>query len=465
MPPTDPLETREMFLQKLASQKNIIDYNISIFQAEHGQLLLHYLYYQSHLSDKQLHNLFTTLSYSEITDHLQGGFFNLKNNLQKTLLNNAQLISLLTKASGHFFEGVFSVPAINSCQWIINHLQSEQGAFYKGMNAENKSNTYYAINLNSISEILDKDSYTAFVSAYNLLSIDKTAPIMKLKRVRTYQQIADHSLMHIKQVPLALESAHQQLSLARQRADLPEINTNVDIDDNCKMISALFNATRQFNRDDFASSAFKALEDIQQNFWNQNTKKAKDYLLMIHTLIKRLQYQWHDPDYLLLLRIANQFVANEKNSAATIVHEMINCHFHCSIDDFYNLYFLSSDRRFLDIAKSAATEAISVINSNLENYPELLITIMNYQNSQNFIVIRGSNFESVFWQQQLMSGFKPSSHIYAIANNCTGPDTLKFPVSEQTEATVYHTDAHQNFFQENDNKTYHSLDHLLKDFP
>ena len=440
-----------------------------IFLAEQYRYLLFYLLHYDATSPQKnsqtIYALFSSLTDSGIIDHFEGGFFNSAHNCEKSLANNATLINLFTAAAGHFFEGVFSVPAIHSAQWVINNLQSPDGAFFQTMAAENSLNNYYKLDRESVKNILDQDSFTAFASAF---SIDDgpTFSTNNIIRQRSTQQIAEHALLHIKQVPLALEDAKQQIALFRKTKITPTINHTISCKSNGKTISALFNAARQFNRDDFATAAFSALQDIQQKLWSDNKLLNDDnnileadtasYLLIIHALLKRLQYQWNDLDFHWLKQISEQF----SDTAENIVKAMIKDNIDSTVDDFYNLYLLTSNQRFLTLAESIIGEVQIILKTNPEKYPQLLITLTSYLASQNFIIIRGSNYQSSHWLDQTTTGFNPSNYIYAVANSNLGFEKNSNSLIDKIHAVV-------RPFKSLQNKapiTYYSLDDLLADY-
>ena len=407
--------------------------------------------------NNQTHSLFIHVVNSEIYDHIDDGFFSPTDD-SKSLNANANLINLLTKASGYFFEGIFSVPAINSAQWAIQHLQSKKGAFFNGTKSDQTSSEYYNMDFELIKKLLDNDGFIAFSAAYCINEKTNETPSFKIRRINSYPQISDLTSMHIKQVPLALESARQQLISARQNKIFPDINLNICCYDNCKIISALFIAARQFNRDNFSTAALYALNDIQQNYWNNTVKNTKHYLSLLNALIMRLQYQWDDNDYQRLIKIGNYLVESE--NADTIIQTIKTNPLDSTIDDLFNLYFLSFNENYLALAKSLAKkmyryqEASSTINISF------LSSIMKSASIQNFIVIRGSKYEATYWQQQLNSGYKPYNHVYAIPETDSEALNTNFPIPDKTQGTVYHFNNEQQTKQ----PVLQSLDSLLNTY-
>jgi len=383
----------------------------------------------SSLHEDQAHALFTQIVNSEIYDYIDGGFFS-TSDYTKSLSINTNFINLLTKASGHFFEGNFSVPAINSAQWLIQHLQSETGAFFNRTQSDQLSTDYYEMNFELIRQSLDSDGFTAFSTAYAIKEKSN-----KIHRINSYQKVSELTSMHIKQVPLALESARQQLIIVRQNKTFPSIDQNVCCYDNGKIISTLFIAARQFNRDSFSTAALYALKDIQLNHWDNEAKKTKHYLSLVNALIMRLQYQWDDNDYHWLIEIGNHLV--ESTNADNIIQAIETNPLDSTIDDLFNLYFLSFNEAFLRLANALANkmyryqDASSIINICF------LSSIMKSSSLQNFIVIRGSKYEATYWQQQLNSGYKPYSHVYAIPKTDSKTLNTNFPITDKTQGTVY----------------------------
>lgn len=418
----------------------------------------------SHSSDKspslnedKTHTLFIQAVSSEIYDHINGGFFSSQDD-SKSLTTNTLLINLLTKASGHFFEGNFALPAINSAQWIIQHLQSKTGAFFNGTKSDQTSIEYYKINFEFIKTLLDKDSFIAFSTAYGINKNTDEIPSSKIRRINSYQQISNLTAMHIKQVPLALESARQQLISARQNHKFPAINQHINCYDNCKIISALFMAARQFNRDNFSAAALDALTDIQQNYWDNTVKNTTLYLSILNALIMRLQYQWDENDYQWLIKIGNQLIESE--NADTILLAIKTNPLDSTVDDLFNLYFLSFNESFLALANSIASKMYHYQETSSAMSTSFLSSMIKSTSIQNFIVIRGSKYEATYWQQQLNSGYKPYNHVYAIPESDSETLNVNFPIANKTQGTVYHFNSDQQTKQ----PVLQSLDSLLNTY-
>ena len=84
-----------------------------------------------------------------------------------------------------------------------------------------------------------------------------------------------------------------------------------------------------------------------------------------------------------LLKIAGAFTNHLKNLTTEIVQAMIEHNIDSSVDDFYALYFLSSNDYFLQIAKTTAEKMYALLITNPENYPQLLIALIKHQSRQN----------------------------------------------------------------------------------
>jgi len=438
--------------------QSIIDKTVKpIFLAQHLHLLLNFCSNISSAQDHDVHKLLLSLVNSDNYDHLEGGFFNPQSSktntqpdFQKTLINNANFINLLSHASGYFFEGLFSVPAINSAQWVINNLQSPTGAFYKAMNNDTLAE-YYSIELSQIKQQLDSDCTTAFLSTYGIDEL-ATVPINRITRKRSYQQVSEATGMHIKQVPLALEAARQLLSLSRDSNKVPQIDNTIHIIENSKIISALYNAARQFNRDDFASAATLALTDIHSRKPDNDSFSDNECLALLSTLLHRLQYQWNDQDYQWLKQLSLKVVKKPDS----IIQSIKEHDFNNIITDFFNLYILTSDPLFLTTAHSVRDSLHEQLTKTTDYNPSQLLALLKAQSEHYCIIIRGSKHESLFWLQQLATGFKPANFVFAIANDCNGISNELFPEVTTTQAVVCTTN--------NTVKTYLSLDNLLSDF-
>ncbi len=414
------------------------DHDELFFSPQYYYFLLHCLQLkqdQSSASEK-LHSLFLSLANSHCHDHIEGGFFD--GSLKKSLKSNAIYLSLFSDFSGCFFDGFFSIPAIQSAQWLINNLQAEEGVFYQCMGTENDDvlSDYYTLKPEEMEKLLDQDSRLAFMSAYNL-SPQEPVNQMTLTQARSFQQIAEDTNLHIKQVPLALENALQLLSFAKKHVTSPAIDCSISLQDNCRAITSLFKAARQFNRDDFSKSALVAIESLYHLFPYHKITDCADYLLLLHALLTRLQYQWCDNTFQWLEKLACQFikspVANTETIIQTIVHEQLIS----AINDFFILEVLIGKIDFQVMAASISTKIKGMVLDNSKIQPTLLTTFLQTLIQSHLIIITGKAYEAGYWSQQISSDFNPSNNIYVIAGNVAVPHHLQFPSADKTIATIY----------------------------
>ncbi len=419
---------------------------------------------------EHLRAVFTSLTNSDIHDPIEGGFFytiNKKKSIseshRKTLYQNALMIAVFTEFSGFFHEGLFAAPAINAAVWIINNLLSENNLFYLEMNSENAQQDYYAIDIGTLNNYLDPDSCTAFMSAFGITKQDLPCS-SKLKQVKTWQQIAKHTSLHIKQVPLALENARQLLLIARTHRQPPDIIKTISIKDNCKVIITLLKAAHQFNRDDFATAAVNALDSLLLEFPIRQINGISNYLIVIHTLIVRLQHQWCEQLFQILKQLAEQFLNTIQPSSNNIVQTMVNEQIDYCFDDFNILLHLTRNNHFQVLALSISNKIHRIVNEQTDTHFNLLIVRMKSLSTQHVIVIRGKTYEVNHWLQQLVTGFKPLNHVYAIPNNYQSPDPEHYPDTAKVQAYIHPFSSDPMCSRENSGVTVTSLRNLLENY-
>jgi len=413
-------------------------------------------------TSEELHQLFLSLTNSCCHDHIEGGFFD--GSLKKSLTHNAKFLTLFSDFSGYFFDGFFSVPAIHSAQWLINNLQSEEGIFYQGMGTDSDEllSDYYSIRSEELDNLLDKDSRTAFFSAYGIALNDSVIP-SKLTQIRSYKQVAEDTGLHIKQVPLALENALQLLSITRKNKTPPGINQTLSLVDNCRVIISLFKAARQFNRDDFSASALTALESLSQHFPSQEVTDCADYLLLLQTLIERLRYQWCENTFQRLETLAFQFLKSPANNTEKIIQTMEQEKLISCIEIFYTLALLTDNKDFQIRAVSVSIALENMILDNSTTNPILLTAYLRTLSQSHLILITGKAYDATYWSQQLSSGFNPSNNIFVIADNVTIPKHLRFPPGDKTRAIIYQLGSSKSK-QQKAKQAEDSLQNLLENY-
>lgn len=375
-----------------------------------------------------------SLSNSDSYDHLEGGFYNKsslpldddKFNHSKSLSNNANIIDIFLASSGIFIDTAFSVPAINSLQWLINNLQSPEGFFFLEMEAENKLSNYYLLSHQQIQQQLDTDTYLVFMSAYDLRSNNfKNAQPLKLHR--DFQQISEQTGHHIKHIPLVLESAHQQLISLRKQQLTPAIKLTFDLKYNAKIITSLYIAATLFNRDDFALAADKALANINLRFNTIKTITTDliDYQWLIQALLKCLSYQWSDDVFQWLLSLSVEMIQDP----CFIDSILSGSHSESIINDLNILYILSSQQIYFTTAQLLYKNLFTRLQEPSQSNDDLLLTLAATTMEPKVVIIRGQNFQITHWQQQISSSFKPQQSIFAVGNKSSGPDPKKFPIA------------------------------------
>ncbi|MFT5521847.1 MAG: hypothetical protein ACI9IA_002453 [Enterobacterales bacterium] len=372
------------------------------------------------------------LSNSELYDHLEGGFYNKnpivdgKFNQTKSLSNNAHIIDIFLAASGIFIDTTFSVPTINSLQWLINNLQSSEGFFFLEMEDENIRSNYYLLSHQHIKQQLDDDTYQVFMSAYNLQN-NNFKDAQPLKRHRDFQQISEQTGHHLKHIPLVLESAHQQLISLRKQQLSPPITLTFDLKSNANIISSLYVAASLFNRDDFALAADRALDNISKRFTDSKslTTNLIDYQWLIQALLKCLTYQWSDERFQWLLILTLEMIQDP----CFVDSILSDTHSESIINNLNTLYILSSQKIFLNTAQLLYKKLTSRLDESTLINADLLLTLAATTMKPKVVIIRGQNFQVTHWQQQISSGFVPQQFIFPVGNKFIGPDPKKYPIT------------------------------------
>jgi hypothetical protein len=391
------------------------------------------LYYSlgNKAAQSDLHDHLKALANSTMYDHLEGGFYtsslssNDKFNYTKSLSNNADIIDLFLIATGIFIDTTFSVPTINSLQWLLNNLQSPDGCFFLEMENEDIQSNYYLLNHELIQKQLDDDSYQVFMSAYNLKS-DSANNSLSLELHRNTEQISEQTGYHIKHIPLLLESAHQQLILLRKQQLSPNIDCLFNFKANSKIIHSLYIAATLFNRDDFAFAADKALTYITEHYNDPSALIANsiDKQWLIQALLTCLSYQWSDARFQWLLNLSLAMIETPR----FIDSVLSGSHSESIINDLNILYALSSQPIFLNTAELLTKQLMTQLKEKDHN-DHLLLTLAVTTKEPKVIIIRGQNFLVTSWQQQISSGFTPQQFIFAVGNKFVGPDPNRFPIS------------------------------------
>jgi len=196
-----------------------------------------------------------------IYDHLGGGFMRystdeywLVPHFEKMLYDNAQLLSLLTKAWKHTGSSLYRTRIFETVGWLLRDMTAEGGAFAAALDADSdgEEGLFYTWTAEEISALLDIETATTFGHLYDVRAHGNWEGRTILHRNHPKGGGDDGGLAEAKAVLLA----------QRDKRVWPGRDGKVLADWNAMMIAALAEAALAFDRPDWLAAAEHAFEII-----------------------------------------------------------------------------------------------------------------------------------------------------------------------------------------------------------
>jgi len=253
----------------------------------------------------------TQISYGGIYDHLAGGIARystdhqwLAPHFEKMLYDNAQYVSLLTRAWLKTENPLYVARIEQTIEYVLREMTSSNGCFTSSYDAdsEGEEGKYYVWNHAEIQQLLTPQEFKIFQTAY-----DVTAPgnweghtILNRTHDKTPATPENEKI---------LASARAKLWEVRNKRIPPQHDDKILADWNGLFITALAEASLIFDRKEWANAAARAFFECLNLFWKDgrlfhshragNTRHegtADDYAnlitasLALHALTGDLQY-------------------------------------------------------------------------------------------------------------------------------------------------------------------------------
>jgi uncharacterized protein len=274
------------------------------------EFLLHY-YHQNPENSEILDAITTTLikmAMGGIYDQVGGGFsrYSVDENwkvphFEKMLYDNAQLISLFSKAWMATPQPIFKQVVEETITFISRELTGPQGTFYAALDAdsEGEEGKFYVWTSQEFNEVLGNDAPLAreFFNIDGKGLWEKGNNILLLEG--TIEEFAASKEMDPDKLIQMVLGWKQKLLAEREKRTRPGLDNKVIVSWNGLMIGALIQAAATFKREEWLNMAEKAADIIIENAVGENGKLyhaltgnvpaidgfLEDYATMISALI------------------------------------------------------------------------------------------------------------------------------------------------------------------------------------
>ncbi len=219
--------------------------------------------------EKYLKKSLTKMAYGGIYDQIGGGFSRYSvddqwhiPHFEKMLYDNAQLVSLYSKASLTEKNDLYKNVVKETLAFIETELNANNGAFYssldadsKNINAELEEGAFYSWTLTEVKSIIPKD-FELFKEYYNMNAIgfwEKDHYV--LIKNQSDIEFALKNNITIKELEQKTNRWKAILSKARNKRNKPNLDDKILTSWNALMLQGYIDAYRAFDNDDYLEKA------------------------------------------------------------------------------------------------------------------------------------------------------------------------------------------------------------------
>ncbi len=389
-----------------------------------------------------------------IHDQLAGGFcrysvdaYWMIPHFEKMLYDNGALLAVYADAALATGDPFYSRIASDTAEWIVREMQSPEGGYFSSFDADSEGHEgkYYVWDRAEIERALTVEEYAAFAPHFGL---DREANFEGRWHLHTYvsvEEIAGRLGKPSKDVAALIDSARAKLLAVRTDRVPPARDDKILTAWNALTIRGMARAARALGREDFAASAWQALQFIRRNHW-------RDGRLLATSRDGRAQLPAYLDDYVYLAGavlelLAVRFSAEDLAFARELV-EVVLGHF---LDvDSGGLYFTSDEHeslihrsmsfgddatpsgngiaalvlqrmgyllgetRFLEASERILRAGWGSVERHPASHVALLLALEEYLNPTEIVILRGEPREIESWRADLAKVYAPRRLTLAI---------------------------------------------------
>lgn len=410
-------------------------------------------------------------------DHIGGGFFRYCvdeywdiPHFEKMLYDNGQLIKLMAEAGHYYAKGDWIQRVKQSLCWLSEQMQSEQATYYSALDADSmdekghsEEGAYYVWQLDDLKSLSEPEQKVA-KAYYGLADKPNFEVCWHLVCRSSMEEVSKQSGVHLKQLPLLIESVRQQLKAQRDQRPLPFLDDKQLTSWNGLLLQGLFSAARQLGDDDILQQAKDCQQGLYQTVWDGSELKAcyranqayqqaflDDYAYLAKALLMRLTFDFDEASWYWLLDLCDVLwtkFADQKNGGffytANDAEMVITRHKSWSDDAMPNsacqalevLWLVGELTDTMDwqefIEKSLLAASEEALKAALQ-YPSVVRLLNAYEKGSEMWVLRGELHQTVAWQEYLSTGQYNQRWVFSLEAD-SGLFSEKYPAQKQAMA-------------------------------
>lgn len=244
------------------------------------EFLLQYIYFNP---DQELENhlklSLKKMAYGGIYDQIGGGFARYSTDMQwkaphfeKMLYDNAQLISLYSKAYKKYKDPLYNHLVNQTIEFLEREMKDESGAFYSALDAdsEGEEGKFYCWEIEEIKGLISPEEFEIAERYYNLNAKGKWEGKQILLRDKDNIELASELKINQEKLEATILEINEKLLKARENRVRPGLDDKVLTSWNALMVTALLDAYEAFGKEEYLKLSISTANFIVKNQMDEN---------------------------------------------------------------------------------------------------------------------------------------------------------------------------------------------------
>ncbi len=402
-----------------------------------------------------------------IYDQLGGGFYRYSvdaewriPHFEKMLYDNAQLLPLYAEAWQLTGDPLFEKTALETAEWVIREMQSPEGGFYSSLDADSAGHegAFYVWSREEVRSALGEAAYSVFAPHVGLDRPPNFEGRWHFYVAERPAAIAAGLQIEEADVLRRIDEARKKLLALREPRIRPGRDEKVLTSWNGLMLRGLAIAGRILRRDDFLSSAARAMDFIRASLWREGRLLATykdgrahlnayldDHAFLIDALLCLLEARWRTGDLDFAIALSDALLERFEDPEAggffftshdhepliarqkLLMDEAVPAGAGIAAHGLGRLGHVLGEARYLAAAERALRAAAGSIRRYASGHCALLRALEEYLRPPTTVVLRGGGEALWEWQRRCTGRCAPARLTLAIPSEARGlPGVLAY---------------------------------------
>ena len=391
----------------------------------------------------------TRMTCAGIYDHLKGGFFRYSvdelwmiPHFEKMLYDNGPMIDILCNAYKITQNSLYLDKINQTCQWVIEEMQHEQGGFYSTIDADSEhvEGKFYVWTDKELRDILNTDELKLFKEIFVVYGKPNFEGKYHLHVTKTNQECYINNKN-------SADLICAKLLDVRNGRIRPATDKKILVSWNSLLMLGLINAYKVTGDNNYYNSAKKCFDFIKNNMWVNNKLYAcyhdkpcfnaylDDYAFLSKACIEFLKIDWNEKDFSFLESLTDTLLdsfQDKENGGfyyTSDTHEELIYRPKSYMDEslpsgnsiatevLSELYELTGNNKYIKAVDKSISSAADSINRSKFSHCSLYLAAPNIKISKKLIIIRCELEKMDEYRKNIYALNTMNDNIYFIANN------------------------------------------------